>query len=133
MTTMRDKEVEGQEFARASGLRYVSDRGLGIRRVGTNVKNFTFVSATGRKGTDAATVKRIRSLVIPPAWKDVWICPLAEGHIQATGIDAKGRKQYRYHAQWRAARDETKFHRIIEFGRTLPLIRKKTAAHLRLK
>jgi len=131
--TLADVELEGKEFARATGLRYVSDRGPGIRRVGTSLKNFSFISATGHKVTDAATLKRIRSLVIPPAWKNVWICPIAEGHIQATGIDARGRKQYRYHAQWRAARDETKFHRLIEFGRTLPLIRSKTAAHLRLK
>ncbi|HVX84697.1 MAG TPA: DNA topoisomerase IB [Phycisphaerae bacterium] len=124
---------EGADFARQTGLRYVSDHSPGIRREGHSVKTFRYRSATGREVKDAATLRRIRSLVIPPAWKDVWICPVAEGHIQATGVDAKGRKQYRYHAHWRAARDETKFHRMIAFGKALPGIRRRTAKHLKMK
>jgi len=131
--SLADAAEEGREFARSTGLRYVNDRGPGISRRGSSPKTFTYVSATGQKVADPTTLKRIRSLVIPPAWKNVWICPIPEGHIQATGIDARGRKQYRYHPQWRAARDETKFHRIIKFGKMLPLIRKRTAQHLRLK
>lgn len=82
---------------------------------------------------DGETLRRIRSLVIPPAWRDVWINPVADGHIQATGLDARGRKQYRYHPLWRKMRDETKFHRMIAFGKGLPRIRRITAKHLKLR
>jgi DNA topoisomerase-1 len=121
-----------EHFAKAAGLTYVSDRGPGIRRVGTG-KRVTYVGPTGRAVKDAATLRRIRSLVIPPAWTDVWICPIETGHIQATGVDDRGRKQYRYHPRWRATRDETKFHRMIAFGKALPAIRRRTAADLRRK
>jgi DNA topoisomerase-1 len=124
---------EARAFARAAGLTYVSDTGPGIRRNGTSLKNFCYLSPTGRKVADEATLRRIRSLAIPPAWKDVWICPSDSGHIQATGIDARGRKQYRYHPRWRATRDETKFHRMIAFGKALPQIRRITARHLHLR
>lgn len=124
---------EGREFAKATGLRYVSDHGPGIRREGKGVKDFRYIGPTGKVVRDAGTLRRIRSLVIPPAWKDVWICPLEEGHIQATGIDARGRKQYRYHPHWREARDETKFHRMIAFGKALPGIRRATKKHLGMK
>jgi DNA topoisomerase I len=127
------KEEQGREFAAATGLRYVHDDAPGFQRTGSSLKTFRYADAHGRKIADAATLKRIRSLGIPPAWKNVWICPYAGGHIQATGIDARGRKQYRYHPHWRSARDETKFHRTIAFGKALPLIRKRTEAHLRLK
>src|SRR5262249_24500533 len=73
----------------------------------------------------AATLRRIRALVIPPAWTEVWICPLPNGHLQATGLDDRGRKQYRYHPRWRQVRDETKFHRMLAFARALPRIRKR--------
>jgi DNA topoisomerase-1 len=129
----KEKEAQGRDFAAARGLRYVHDDKPGFQRHGKTTKTFTYKDAQGRAIVDEATVKRIRSLGIPPAWKDVWICPHAGGHIQATGTDARGRKQYRYHAHWRAARDETKFHRTIAFGKALPTIRKKTAEHLRLK
>ncbi len=122
----------GAQFAAASGLRYVRDGGPGFRRRGASPKTFAYDDARGRRITDPATLRRIRSLGIPPAWKEVWICPHAGGHIQATGIDARGRKQYRYHPHWRAARDETKFHRTIAFGKALPRIRRATEAHLRL-
>lgn len=127
------KDERGRDFARASGLHYVHDDGPGYQRHGTTTKTFSYLDAHGKKIHDAAVIKRIRSLGIPPAWKHVWICPLAHGHIQATGIDARGRKQYRYHVHWRAARDENKFHRTIAFGKALPDIRKRTSAHLRLK
>ncbi|HZE97361.1 MAG TPA: DNA topoisomerase IB [Planctomycetota bacterium] len=127
------KDEQGRDFAKATGLRYVSDRSPGFQRRGKTTKTFSYADASGRPVTDAATLKRIRSLGIPPAWTQVWICPSAGGHIQATGIDFKGRKQYRYHRDWRSARDETKFHRTIAFGKALPMIRKKTSAHLRLK
>jgi DNA topoisomerase-1 len=80
---------------------------------------------------DAATLKRIKSLVIPPAWKEVWICPDPQGHIQAVGRDDRGRKQYRYHPRWREVRDETKFNRMIEFGKVLPKVRRHVRRELR--
>ena len=139
----RWKERRGGGGARPAaaveaGLRYVHDDRPGIRRIEVAGRRraeraFRYVAADGKAVRDTATLGRIRSLVIPPAWRDVWICPLAEGHIQATGVDARGRKQYRYHPSWRAARDETKFHRLIAFGNALPRIRRKTARHLALK
>jgi len=81
---------------------------------------------------DRETLNRIKALVIPPAWTHVWICPIENGHIQATARDAKGRKQYRYHARWRAVRDETKYERTIAFGKALPIIRETVAADLAL-
>src|SRR5262249_20172030 len=127
------KDEQGRDFAAATGLRYVHDDKPGLQRCGTSLKDFYYTNADGKRIADATTIQRIRSLGIPPAWKKVWICPHEGGHIQATGIDARGRKQYRYHPHWRAARDETKFHRTIAFGKALPMIRKKTEAHLRLK
>ena len=85
----------------------------------------------GRTVRDKQTLQRIKSLVIPPAWTDVWICPDPRGHLQAVGRDARGRKQYRYHARWREVRDETKYHRMIGFAKALPHVRKRTAADLR--
>jgi DNA topoisomerase-1 len=135
---LRRAAVENQlpdpkAFAKAAGLKYIMDVGPGIKRVGTSLKNFKFVSPTGKVVRDPATLRRIRSLAIPPAWTDVWICPDPDGHVQATGKDARGRKQYRYHPMWRSARDETKFHRMIAFGRALPKIRKVTSKHLKIK
>jgi DNA topoisomerase-1 len=130
---LEEKAAQGRDFAEASGLRYVRDDKPGFQRLGKTTKTFTYKDTQGRGIDDASTLQRIRSLGIPPAWKDVWICPHDGGHIQATGIDARGRKQYRYHPNWRAARDETKFHRTIAFGKALPKIRKATAAHIRLK
>src|SRR6187402_2400605 len=97
-----------------AGLRFTSDARPGLRRVKKG-RSVVFVDAKGRRVRDAGTLDRIKSLVIPPAWTDVWICPQADGHLQATGRDARGRKQYRYHPRWRQARDETKFHRILAF------------------
>jgi DNA topoisomerase-1 len=94
-------------------------------------EGFDYVDAKGRQVRDARTLRRIRDLVIPPAWETVWISPAANGHIQATGRDARGRKQYRYHARWRATRDESKFVHMAAFGRALPLIRQRVEHDLR--
>jgi DNA topoisomerase I len=116
--------------ARNAGLRYTSDATPGIRRK-RNGKGFTYLDADGRVIRDPAAVTRIRALVIPPAWRDVWICSDPRGHLQATGRDARGRKQYRYHPKWRHVRDETKYDRLIGFAQTLPTIRRKTSDDLR--
>jgi DNA topoisomerase-1 len=110
----------------SAGLRYVTDTQPGIRRTGAP-KTFRYRRADGRAVTDTAALGRIKRLAIPPAWTDVWICPHANGHIQATGRDARGRKQYRYHSDWRAARDDNKYARMIAFGRALPRIRRRVA------
>jgi DNA topoisomerase-1 len=117
--------------AKSVGLRYVSDSMPGIRRRRVG-KTFRFIDAEGKPVRDAQTLARIRSLVIPPAWEEVWICPIENGHIQATARDARGRKQYRYHARWRAVRDETKYERMIGFIGALPAIRKRVKTDLAL-
>ncbi len=115
--------------AKLSGLRYISDRAPGIirKRAGTG---FKYVRPDGVVLKDPAELRRIRALVIPPAWTDVWICPSAAGHLQAVGRDAKGRKQYRYHAIYRAIRDQTKYSRTAAFAAVLPAIRKRVDADL---
>jgi DNA topoisomerase-1 len=110
--------------ARAAGLRYVSDTRPGIQRKRVG-KHFSYVDPNGATIRDKETLGRIKSLAIPPAWQDVWICPQANGHLQATGRDAKGRKQYRYHPRWRETRDENKYSRMIAFARALPSIRER--------
>ena len=105
--------------ARFAGLRYVSDTTPGIRRRRAG-RGFHYTGPDGATIRDRETLKRIRALAIPPAWTDVWICPLPNGHIQASGRDARGRKQYRYHARWREVRDETKYSRTIAFAGALP-------------
>ena len=116
--------------ARAAGLRYTTDCVAGIRRV-RHGSTFRYFTAAGRRLTNREELARIKSLVIPPAWEDVWICTDARGHLQATGRDARGRKQYRYHPKWRQARDETKYYRMIGFAQALPKIRRRTRADLR--
>ncbi|HEY0713656.1 MAG TPA: hypothetical protein VGF45_13335, partial [Polyangia bacterium] len=116
--------------AKVAKLQYVSDERPGLQRLG-KPGHFRYVDARGRKVTDRATLARINSLAIPPAWTAVWICPKANGHIQATARDARGRKQYRYHPRWRKIRDESKFGRMIEFAETLPRIRAAVKADLR--
>jgi DNA topoisomerase-1 len=115
--------------AREAGLRYVNDHMAGIRRKRAG-RSFSFIDKAGEKIADHKTLERIRKLAIPPAWKDVWICASPNGHLQATGIDGRGRKQYRYHAGWRAIRDETKYNRMIAFGRALPAIRERVRRDL---
>lgn len=117
------------EAARFVSLRYVSDAKAGITRRASG-SGFTYVDPSGDAVSDEETLARIRALAIPPAWTDVWIAPLPNGHIQATGRDIKGRKQYRYHARWRAVRDETKYGRMQEFGRALPRIRARVGEDL---
>lgn len=118
--------------AKAAGLRYMNDDGPGIRRKKAG-KGFSYTGLDGKPIKDQATLNRIKSLAIPPAYKNVWICPDERGHIQATGLDERGRKQYRYHPKWREVRDETKFARTIAFARALPKIRARTAEDLARK
>ncbi len=117
--------------AKAAGLRYVNDSAPGIAREGGG-KRVRYTDADGNKVSDADTLARIRALVIPPAWTDVWICKLSNGHLQATGRDARGRKQYRYHSRWRDVRDEVKYERMLSFGKALPAIRRRVDADLKL-
>jgi DNA topoisomerase-1 len=118
------------EAAAAAGLRYVADAMPGItrRRAG---RSFSYRDPAGRLITDRQILARLRALAIPPAWTEVWICPESRGHLQATGRDARGRKQYRYHNEWRAVRDAHKFDRMLIFGRALPQIRARIDADLR--
>lgn len=124
--------LDPEESARAAGLRYVSDDGPGIRRKKAG-KGFSYLGLDGQPIRDKTILERIHSLAIPPAYQNVWICPDPRGHIQATGFDERGRKQYRYHPKWREVRDDTKFARTIAFARALPKIREKTAQDLAKK
>jgi DNA topoisomerase-1 len=112
------------EAAKEAGLRYTIDDRPGIRRRRRG-RSFQYIDPDGRTITDAAERARINALAIPPAWTDVWICPSPNGHLQATGRDARGRKQYRYHPRWRQMRDEVKYGRMVEFGEALPKIREQ--------
>jgi DNA topoisomerase-1 len=118
--------------ARDAGLRYTSDSQPGIVRC-REVKSFVYRDTHGTPIKDDETLRRIKALVIPPAWEDVWISPHANGHLQAVGRDARRRKQYRYHAKWREQRDQSKFEHMLAFARTLPKIRRKVASDLRRK
>ena len=117
------------ESAKAAGLRYVSDDVPGITRKKAG-KHFSFFDPSGKKISDKKEIARIHALAVPPAYTNVWICPLPNGHIQATGRDARGRKQYRYHKRWREVRDENKYGRMIAFAKALPKIRKRIDADL---
>ena len=120
---------DGEVTARAASLHYVSDAAPGIRRVRRG-RSFSYYGLQDTLIRDEAERLRIRSLAIPPAWTDVWICADSRGHLQATGRDSKGRKQYRYHARWREARDENKFGRLAEFADALDKIRCQTERDL---
>jgi DNA topoisomerase-1 len=111
--------------AETAGLTYVNDHDLGLARVAAAGGGFKYRDAAGKAVRDAETLDRIAKLVIPPAWTNVWICPDPRGHIQATGRDQRGRKQYRYHPDWRAVRDQSKYERLIAFGRALPRLRRQ--------
>ena len=117
--------------ARAAHVRYVSDRQPGIKRVRTP-KGFRYVAHDGSRVTDEETISRIQKLAIPPAYEDIWICPASNGHLQAAGRDARGRKQYRYHHRWREVRDELKYCKMLVFGRVLPRIRERVEHDLAL-
>ena len=124
-------DVDPARVARAAGLRYVHDDRPGIRRVRSG-RGFRYVGPDGRAVRDPDALRRIRGLAVPPAWTDIWICPLPNGHIQASGRDARGRKQYRYHPRWRETRDATKYHRMIAFASALPAVRARAEADLAL-
>jgi DNA topoisomerase-1 len=124
--------VDPRDAAESAGLRYVSDERPGIRRRKSG-KGYSYLAPDGNKLSDPGAVKRIRSLAIPPAWTDVWICRFADGHIQATGRDAKGRKQYRYHALFREVRESTKYEHVVAFADALPAIRAKVREHMGLR
>jgi DNA topoisomerase I len=123
--------ADAEDAAAFAGLRYVSDIRPGFRRRKSG-KNFRYLRPDGSRLSDIAAVKRICSLAIPPAWTDVWICPFADGHMQATGRDARGRKQYRYHVRFREVRDSTKYEHVLAFARILPSIRATVREHMTL-
>ena len=126
---LRPRVREPRGAALAAGLSYVVEGGPGIRRQRAG-KGWRYSAPDGRTIRDPEMLARIRALAIPPAWRDVWICPDGRGHIQATGRDAKGRKQYRYHARFRAVRDGAKYGRMLAFARALPRVRGKVARDL---
>jgi DNA topoisomerase-1 len=129
---MPSKSIPNSDAVRSAqeaGLRWVSDTRLGIRREMGSL-GFRYIGVNGRVIRHKAEITRINKLAIPPAWTAVWICPDPRGHIQATGRDAKGRKQYRYHPEWRTYRDENKYDRMIAFADALPKIRRRTNADL---
>ncbi len=136
MPVLTHKEIleidhDYEKAASAANLLYVSDAKPGISRLKKG-KGYCYL-LTGKPVRDKSELQRIRGLVIPPSWTDVWICPAANGHIQATGLDLRRRKQYRYHPLWNSLRNETKFHRLYEFGKALPLLRERMEADLRLR
>jgi DNA topoisomerase-1 len=122
--------LDAEADAAQVGLRHVSDAMPGVRRRRAG-RGFVYVGPSGRRLTDPARLAWFKRLAIPPAWTDVWISPLQNGHLQATGRDARGRKQYRYHPRWRAVRDAAKFDRILDFARAIPRIRRRTDRDLR--
>jgi DNA topoisomerase I len=119
------------ESARAASLRYVTDNTPGISRRKRGAA-FEYIDPAGKVIRDPDELQRFKTLAIPPAWREVWICPMRNGHLQATGRDAKGRKQHRYHPRWREVRDENKYGRILAFAKALPLIRERVDSDLRL-
>jgi DNA topoisomerase I len=124
--------VDPRDAAESAGLSYVSDERPGIRRkkAGTG---FSYARPDGSRLIEPDALKRIRALAIPPAWTDVWICPSPEGHIQATGRDAKGRKQYRYHARFPRGAESTKYEHVVAFADALPSIRETVREHMALR
>jgi DNA topoisomerase-1 len=126
-----DLPLDPQAAARAAGLRYVSDREPGITRIRTE-DGFAYRNPDGSPVEDSNTLARIRKLAIPPAYENVWICRSPNGHLQAVGRDARGRKQYRYHPRWRRVRDEAKYEKMLLFGRKLPAIRAQVEKDLAL-
>jgi DNA topoisomerase-1 len=124
--------VDPKDAAESAGLKYVSDTRPGIRRRKSG-KGFTYLRADGSKLSEPPLLRRLKALAIPPAWTDVWISPVADGHIQATGRDAKGRKQYRYHPRFREVRESTKYEHVMAFADALPRIREKVREHMALR
>src|SRR6266536_5251550 len=126
------ESAQPNESAIEAGLRYINDDSPGIRRVRAG-GGFSYLGPDGQRIRDRHVIRRIKLLVIPPAWTDVWICPDPKGHLQATGRDARGRKQYRYHARWTEVRDAGKYERLAAFAEALPRIREQVDHDLRLK
>ncbi|MBV8815183.1 MAG: DNA topoisomerase IB [Verrucomicrobia bacterium] len=124
------RSADPVDSARLAGLRYVSDTSPGIYRKRFR-SGFAYFDASNHRVTDSSVLRRIKRLAIPPAWENIWISPREDGHLQATGRDAKGRKQYRYHEDWRVVRDETKYERVINFAEALPKIRQRVEEDLR--
>jgi DNA topoisomerase-1 len=131
-STFETFAVDPQDAAESVGLVYVSDRDPGIRRRKAG-RGFRYIRPGGADVDDETTLKRIKKLAIPPAWTDVWICSKGNGHLQATGRDAKNRKQYRYHQQFREIRESTKFDHMLTFAQKLPEIRAKITEHMALR
>jgi DNA topoisomerase-1 len=123
--------AEPKQAAAAVGLRYVSDARPGFRRRRAG-KSFSYLTQEGTRLADTAAIERIRKLAVPPAWTDVWICPFADGHLQATGRDDRGRKQYKYHPRFRQLRESTKYDHAIAFAEALPALRTKVREHMAL-
>lgn len=123
------KTAEAMAAAKAVALRYSSDDEPGLQRRKRG-KSFYYIDSEGKVVRDAATLERIRALVLPPAWRDVWVCTSPVGHLQATGRDERGRKQYRYHDRWRKVRDENKYERLSEFAAALPKLRRRVRRDL---
>jgi DNA topoisomerase I len=132
MFDSRDEAFGLNEAVDPPGLRYVSDENPGIRRKKAG-KGFVYIGPGGKKISEVSVLARLRALAVPPAWTDVWICPAAGGHIQATGRDAKGRKQYCYHVSYREMREGVKYERLLAFANVLPTIRAKVAEHIALR
>ncbi len=130
-TVVEAENVTPEAFAKETGLRYVSDQAPGIKRLKTKEGIFSYLKFNGEPVTDEKTLERIKMLRIPPAWENVWISPTANGHIQATGIDQRGRKQYRYHEKWQTARNATKFDKMLQLGAILPQLREQVQKDLR--
>ena len=128
--TLSQLSQDSIEAAKAARLVYMSDTMPGIQRQRDNAQ-FQYIDPKGNVLEDPETLARIKSMALPPAWENVWISPRATGHLQATGVDTKNRKQYRYHARWNAIRSQTKFFRMVAFGETLPLLRKRMDKDLR--
>jgi DNA topoisomerase-1 len=125
-----DRTAEVAATIAEEGLRYVSDSSPGYTRKRTGT-TFSYYDKEGKRISDAAVVRRIKSIGIPPAYESVWICPSPSGHIQATGLDARGRKQYRYHPKWRELRDQNKYQHIMDFAAALPALRERVAADMK--
>jgi DNA topoisomerase-1 len=121
--------IDAKDAAEHAGLVYVSDERPGIRRKRSG-KGFRYETSQGKRVSDEATLSRIKALAVPPAWTEVWICRNANGHIQATGRDARNRKQYRYHSRFREIRESTKYDHMLAFAEQLPAIRRKVQEHL---
>jgi DNA topoisomerase-1 len=128
---VRRLPIDPKKSAVLAGLRYVSCTSKGLRRVRKGT-GFAYLDCDGKRISDKSTLRRIRLLVLPPAWEHVWICASEDGHLQATGVDARGRRQYRYHPHYRLIRNQTKFHKLLDFSKALPRIRERVEADLRL-